>query len=454
MSDFAITLWVWELTGSATSLALTGFFYQLPRIITAIFAGIVVDRFSRKYLMILSEAAVVVSTLMLLMLHLTGQLAIWHLYLAASINGGFEKFGQLAYRASITLLVAPKNYTRANSMDTAIGYSSNIIAPAVAGILYPIIRLGGIFSIKLVLMAIALSILALLQIPQPNEGRGSAEDEERGRKGEPSGLPTNSQVPKSSAYGTPPAELSALSRARPPVTKERVVNRLGIFWSEVTFGIRYLWQSPGLRSLLIVTNLFVAVHSLSNTIYDPMILARTDGSSQTLGAVATISGFGGVIGAIAFSIWGGFRSNVRGMRAGYIGVGLAKIGFGLGQSLFIWLPAQFCSSINFPLIWSSEGTLWMKATPAKLQGRVFAAGLLIEDLANMLAILLAGLLSDRIFEPAMRSPSLLQSLFAPIFGTGAGSGIALLYVLSAIAMLLIGIFSFRVSKLYSVEQDK
>ena len=92
MSDFAITLWVWELTGSATSLALTGFFYQLPRIITAIFAGIVVDRFSRKYLMILSEAAVMVSTLMLLVLHLTGQLAIWHLYLAASINGGFEKF--------------------------------------------------------------------------------------------------------------------------------------------------------------------------------------------------------------------------------------------------------------------------------------------------------------------------------------------------------------------------
>ncbi|MEM8780284.1 MAG: MFS transporter [Cyanobacteria bacterium P01_G01_bin.49] len=412
MGDFAITLWVWELTGSATSLALTGFFYQLPRIITAIFAGIVVDRFSRKYLMILSEAAVVVSTLMLLVLHLTGQLEIWHLYLAASINGGFGKFGGLAYRASITLLVESKNYTRANSMDTATRYSCILIAPALAGILYPIIGLGGIFSIKLATFAIPITTLALLKIPQPVLEQGKMEEK-----------------------------------------KESLLNRLTSFWSEVTFGIRYLWQSPGLRSLLIVTTIFQLARRVSNTVYDPMILARTDSSSQALAAVSTLAGIGGITGAILVSVWGGFRSNVRGMLVGFSLIGLAKVVFGLGQSLSVWLTAQFCSSINFPLIESSETALWMAGTPAKFQGRVFAAHFLVYDLISMPVALLAGVLSDRVFEPAMKSSSLLQYLFAPIFGTGAGAGIALLYVFSASVMLLAGIFGFRMSQLYSIEKD-
>ncbi|MEM6614864.1 MAG: MFS transporter, partial [Cyanobacteria bacterium P01_C01_bin.72] len=393
--------------------ALTGFFYQLPRIITAIFAGIVVDRFSRKYLMILSEAAIVVSTLMLLLLHLTGQLAIWHLYLAASINGGFEKFGQLAYRASISLLVESQNYTRANSMNAAIGHSSSIVAPALAGILYPVIGLGGIFSIKLVLITIALAILALLKIPQP-----------------------------------------ALEQKKYQEKKVSLVNRLTSLWSEVTFGIRYLWQSPKLKALLIITTLFWLPYTLMDTTYQPMVLARTDSSSQALGAVSTMSGFAGITGAIILTVWGGFRNNARGMLIGFTGASLAEIVFGFGRGLSVWLPSQFFASLNYSLIESSETALWMKATPAKVQGRVFAAHFLVYDLLSMPVILLAGVLSDKVFEPAMTSPSLLQYVLAPIFGTTSGAGIAVVYILGTIAMLLAGILGFKMSQLYRIEENK
>ena len=56
MSEFALTLWAWELTGSATALALVGFFSLLPRIFISLFAGIIVDRANRKYLMMLGDA--------------------------------------------------------------------------------------------------------------------------------------------------------------------------------------------------------------------------------------------------------------------------------------------------------------------------------------------------------------------------------------------------------------
>ena len=95
MAGFAVTLWFWELTGSATALVLTGFF-KLPTIVASLFAGVVVDRTSRKYLMMLGEAVTAVVALILLILYLSEHLAIWHLYVAALAKGGCDQFGGLA----------------------------------------------------------------------------------------------------------------------------------------------------------------------------------------------------------------------------------------------------------------------------------------------------------------------------------------------------------------------
>ncbi|MGD1944168.1 MAG: hypothetical protein ACFB0G_22960 [Leptolyngbyaceae cyanobacterium] len=71
---------------------------------------------------------------------------------------------------------------------------------------------------------------------------------------------------------------------------------------------------------------------------------------------------------------------------------------------------------------------------------------------HMLVVLMAGVLGDHVFEPAMRSPGLRQSWFAPVFGSGPGAGLALLYVCSAIAMLLVGIVGFRTPQLRLIEK--
>ncbi len=55
MTWFAIQVWAWELTGSATALALVGFFSLLPRIFISVFAGIIVDRANRQHLMLLGD---------------------------------------------------------------------------------------------------------------------------------------------------------------------------------------------------------------------------------------------------------------------------------------------------------------------------------------------------------------------------------------------------------------
>lgn len=144
MTSFALILWAWELTGSATALALADFFSQLPSIPITLAAGIIVDRFNRKHLMILGDAIAALSTVAIFLLYVAGYLQIWHIYLISAVNGGFGQIQRLAYSTSLTLIVLPQHYTRANSMDSMVHYGSSIFAPALAGILYPIIGLVGI----------------------------------------------------------------------------------------------------------------------------------------------------------------------------------------------------------------------------------------------------------------------------------------------------------------------
>lgn len=386
MSDFALVLWAWQLTGSATALALVGFFYELPQIPISLFSGLLVDRFNRKHLMMMGDAIAALSTLAIALLYLTNTLHIWHIYLAASINGGFGQIQRLAYQTSLSLMVTPSQYTRANSMNSAVHYGSAIVAPALAGLLYLQVGLIGILFIDLVTFGVAIATLLFIHIPQP---------------------------------ASPPTQAA-----------EPIMARL-------TFGFRYVWRQSHLKAVLIITAMFWFAHDLGEAIYEPMILAQTGGDAQVLASTATAAGIGGVAGAVLLSVWGGPKGRMTGMLMGFAGAGLSKAVFGLGRSPAIWLPAQFFSSFNFPLIGSSETAIWMESIAPEIQGRVFAANALVIQVVSALAALIAGPLADRVFEPTTQSNSGIG--LECVFGTGAGAGTSALYVLCAIAMLLTGI---------------
>jgi hypothetical protein len=95
--------------------------------------------------------------------------------------------------------------------------------------------------------------------------------------------------------------------------------------------------------------------------------------------------------------------------------------------------------------------IWYAKVAPNLQGRVFAADYLIGIVIEASAGLSAGLLADRVFEPAMQSEGGLVDLLGAIVGTDAGNGIALLYVLNAIGMILLGLVSFRVKQFREAE---
>ncbi|MBW4653064.1 MAG: MFS transporter [Kaiparowitsia implicata GSE-PSE-MK54-09C] len=386
MTDFALTLWAWEMTGSATALALVSFFSQLARIPITLVAGLIVDRFNRKRLMMLGDGVAALATVGIALLYLADSLHIWHLYVAATLNGGFGQVQSLAYQTSISTLVPPAQLTRANSMNSAVHYGAAIFGPAIAGVLYPLVGLLGIAGIDVVSFGVAIATLLLCHIPQP----------------------------------PPRADLETR-------------------FAKLTFGFREVWRQPRLRALLLISTLFWFFHDLGGAVYDPMILARSGGSAAALASTASAAGIGGVVGAIGLSIWGGPRRRMRGMLAGFIGAGLSKTVFGLGRSPHIWVPAQFCSSLNFPLLGSSETATWMTQIAPAQQGRVFAANALVQQIVGAGAALMAGPLADRILEPAMAPKASLARIFGDLIGTGPGIGMALLYVACALAMAGVGL---------------
>jgi MFS transporter, DHA3 family, macrolide efflux protein len=387
MTYFAITLWVWQQSESVTAIALLTFFFQLPQIGVAVFSGLIVDHFSRKSLLILSDVIMALCSLAVGILAALQQLQLWQLYGIAALYGCFNHLQTLTQTTIVPLMVDSQHLARASSMGAVVEYSAIIIAPALAGVLYPVIGLLNITLIDLATFAIAVLTLLSLTIPA---------------------LP---------AQSSPSVSFTSLG-----------------------FGFRYIAKHATLKRLIIILSLFAFAQQMTETLTEPLILVRTHGNAHILGVVSAASGLGGVVGGILFSLWGGFQRPVHGMLVGFLGLGMSSLVFGLGQIPFFWVSSQFCVSLHTPLIFSSYMALWYAKVPPALQGRVFAADHLIGLAVSAMASLMAGPLAENIFEPAVQQNSWLHPL--TFWNYGSGSGIALLYVFTALYMVLIGIGGF------------
>jgi MFS transporter, DHA3 family, macrolide efflux protein len=86
-----------------------------------------------------------------------------------------------------------------------------------------------------------------------------------------------------------------------------------------------------------------------------------------------------------------------------------------------------------------------------IQGRVFATRSMLIQITSATATLIAGPLADSVFEPAMMPGGRLASILGPIFGTGAGAGMAVIYVITALGLLLTGIGGYATFRLRNIE---
>ena len=403
MTWFALTLWAWDLAGSATALVLVGVIGRIPDLILSPFAGTLVDRWNRKLVMGLSDAGAAFSTLLLLILSLSGNLQLWHLYVVSAIGGVFGVFQYPAYAATVTTMVPKEQYSRANSLRSAIGSASGIGAPLLAGALIVTLGLNGILVIDMVTFVFALGTLLATRVPQPR------------------------------------------------ATKEGQEGR-GSIWVETRQGWRYILNRPSLKAIILLFTFSNIAAAFTYPLMAPMILAKTGDDPVALGTVQSVSSFGFMAGSLLMSIWPGPKRRIFGVNFAFILAGLlGAMVFGLGWSMAPWvIGAVFQTSAN-PIINSLYIAVMQSKIPQDLQGRFFGLENTISVVSYPIGQLIGGLLSDQLLEPAMTSDTVLRDLLGGLLGTDPGAGYGLTIVIGGVLSIITGVTGFAIRRIRDIE---
>lgn len=407
MVRFAVMIWAYQQTGDATTLALLGFFGFGPFVLLSPFAGVWIDRLDRRVVMLLADLGAGLATILLLVLYLSGQLEIWHLYLLEGLTGALEAFQIPAYTAVTTVLVPRAQYGRAGGLRALATDVARTGAPLLAGLVLAQVGLLGVMLFDIVTFVFAVGTLALVRVP------------------------------------------------RPPISETGRQARAGSLWADLTFGFRYIFQRRGLLGLQLIymgINLFAALTYFA--ILPAMILARSGGDELALASVQAALGIGGVVGGVLISVWGGPRPRIHGILAGAgISFLLGDMLFALGQSLEVWVLAAFLSAFFIPCIITSDRTLWQVKVPPDVQGRVFAIEAMLREMTIPAGYIAGGLLADHVFEPLMASGGGLSGVFGGLVGTGPGAGMALMFACTALLGMTISFSGYLFRAIRQVEAD-
>ena len=402
MSQFGLTIFMFQKTESATALGLMQVFFITPFLLISPIAGVMVDRHNRKLMMMVSDLGAGLATVLILICQWLGILEFWHLYFASVIYGLGMAFQWPAYSAAITTLVPKEQYGRANGMMSLIEAGPGVIAPLLAGALLPIIGLTGILFFDVATFLLAIGALMIVHIPQPPRT-------EEGAKGQ------------------------------------------GSIWKEAAYGFKYIFARPsllGLQMIFFVGNLFAGI---GFTLLAPMVLSRTANDSLMLGSVQTAGAIGGVIGGIAMSAWGGFKRRVHGVLAGWAISGLGMAIVGLAGGLPIWVVGIIVTALVGSLINGSNQAIWQAKVAPDVQGRVFSARRLIAWFTNPISPIIAGTLADFVLEPQMRAASNLSETFGWLVGTGPGAGMGLIIFFCGLFSALIGLAGYFIPAIHNAE---
>jgi MFS family permease len=398
LTQFAIGVYVYQTTGSATQLSFVILVATLPRLIIAPFAGALVDRWDRRAVMIVSDTVAAITTLALWMLLAMGDLQVWHIALVVAVGAIAGIFQFPAYQAATTLLVAKEHFGRASGLNQLAGAIAQIASPLLAGFLIVTIQMQGIILIDFATFLFAMITLVFIRIPCPiatEEGRAAR----------------------------------------------------GSLWREAGYGLTYLRARPGLLGLLIIFAFVNFALGYTGVLMMPLVLSFA--SADVLGSILSFGGIGTLIGSLAMSAWGGSKQKINSLLGSIFLFSVFLIGMGARADAIVIAISAFGLFALLPIANASSQAIWQAKVAPDLQGRVFAIRAMIAQAITPITYLTAGPLADFIFEPLMKSENALGGMI----GIGAGRGIGLMFILIGVFIAIATAIGYSISRIRNVETE-
>ena len=345
--QFALVWWLTKTTGSATVLALAGMMAYVPIVFLGPFAGVLVDRWSRRRVMVFADTSIAFATAILAILFATGNALVPLVYGLMFVRAVGGAFHWPAMQAATALMVPKEHLTRVAGLNQTLHGLGLVLSPPLGALLLELIEVQGVLAIDVVTWAIAVTPLLFIRIPEPAES---------------------------------PAEATGKS----VLTGLREGLRFVVRWR----GVVLLIGALALMNF-VVNPAFVLL---------PLYVTRVlDGGAMHLGGLQAVFGIGFVVGGLLLSAWGGFRRRIVTalLAIALMGVGIVVMGIAPQGRLYLVGGALLVVGLMEPIATGSIAGTLQASIPEGMQGPAFALLGSTTQAVVPLGLALAGPLSDR-----------------------------------------------------------
>lgn len=400
ITAFALTLWLYEKTGSSLSTAALTICSYAPYVLMSIFAGALTDRFNKKKTMLGCDVFAALCTAIVFVLFHTNRLTVWHLYVLNAISGLMNTVQQPASEVAMTLIIPPQYYQRTSGLRSLSRSMISILNPLIATALYSFAGLNGAIAVDLGSFFVAsAALLFLIRIPE------SRRDQHESIRN---------------------------------LAKE---------------GLGFLKENPLILTLILFMSGVNLVASAFDATLPGYVLPNPKGGPSVLGIVTSCSGVAMIIGSLIVSVLPKPKDRVKVIYLTMLfSLGTENFLLAFSREPILWCIGQIIGWLLVPIMNANLDIILRSTIPLELQGRVYACRNTFQFFTIPIGLFWGGFMVDNVCEPLMSACG-NSSLLKRLFGTGRGSGAALMMFILGVSGSLICIIAGRKLKKYRYSES-
>jgi CRP-like cAMP-binding protein/predicted MFS family arabinose efflux permease len=337
LTSLAAGIIVFRETDSVLNVGIMLMVSAAPTLIFGLIAGVFVDRYDRKTIMIVTviiQAALVASIPFLIT---EGDSVFW-LYVIVLLSSSVRQFFDPANDAVLPEVASDEELAAANSLMAIAQFGSTAIGFALAGLLAQY-SVELVFFIDAATFLIAGALIALVRIPKITV-------EEKTTVGE-------------------------------------VVRNLA-------FGARYILETPILRSMNLIRVPVMVIFGLQNVLLLPFALEVLNATEFEYGLQEGITSVGFVIGSLLMARYADRLRDGSWLIFSFLGMGLAGLAYALTSNIWVAIGLIGISGVLNAPSYVASRLINQRNTPREMRGRVFSTGYVLRDVFYLTGMGLAG----------------------------------------------------------------
>jgi DHA3 family macrolide efflux protein-like MFS transporter len=346
--QFALVWWLTATTGSATVLALASMMAVLPQVFIGPFAGVLVDRWRRRMVMMGADAAIALATVMLAALYALGIVQVWHIYSLMLLRAVGGAFHWPAMQASTTLMVPQQHLSHVAGLNQTLFGLAGIFVPPLGALAFEALPMQSILAIDVGTALLAIVPLLFIPIPQPTRRK------------------------------------AGIVQAGPSVL------------DDMREGLRFVWGWKAALVFSCIGMLSSMLGGAAASLRPILVIDHFAGGALELAWLQSAVGVGSVLGGVALGVWGGFRRRMVTVMLALAldGIAITVIGLAPAGAFLLALAAIFAAGFLETMVMGLNGAIFQAIIPPEMQGRVFSLLISIGHAMSPLGLAIAGPTAD------------------------------------------------------------